>query len=131
MCRYDSAVLRPESLPAQLLELLLALLTNSLLVPELQSHHKPGPGVTRHGKSRYTIPVITLLGTLLPASVLSSEELSAEELSAEEIGPILILAPAQTNQAPFEIGDTAAGEFTGFREVLEKERLQQLSRIHI
>ena len=130
MYRYDSAVLRPELLPAQLLELLQALLPNSSLFPGLQSHHKPGPGVTRHGKSRYTIPVITLLGTLLPASVLSSEELSAEELSseelsAEEIGPILILAPTQTNQAPFEIGDTAAGEFTGFREVLEKEQLQQ------
>jgi len=26
---------------------------------------------------------------------------------------------------PFEIGDTAAGEFTGFREVIEKQQLQQ------
>ena len=26
---------------------------------------------------------------------------------------------------PFEIGDTATGEFTGFREVIEKEQLQQ------
>jgi len=44
---------------------------------------------------------------------------------ADKIGPILIIAPQQTSQVPFEVGDTAEGEFTGFKEVLEKEELQQ------
>ncbi len=54
-----------------------------------------------------------------------------------QLGPIVITdedstgaestapGPAVNNPVPFEIGDTAAGEFTGFREVIEKEQLQQ------
>ena len=48
-----------------------------------------------------------------------------------DLGPILITKEAQESDGAessgnsFEIGDTAAGEFTGFREVLEKQQLQQ------
>ncbi len=44
---------------------------------------------------------------------------------SDDSDPILILAPQQSNQIPFEVGDTAAGEFTGFRDVVEKEELQR------
>ena len=50
-----------------------------------------------------------------------------------QIGNILITgddeeegdAGSTSAGVPFEIGDTASGEFTGFREVIEKEELQQ------
>ena len=50
-----------------------------------------------------------------------------------QIGNILITgddeeegdAGSASAGVPFEIGDTATGEFTGFREVIEKEQLQQ------
>lgn len=54
-----------------------------------------------------------------------------------QLGPIIITdedstepdqvtdGSATNSPVPFEIGDTAAGEFTGFREVIEKQQLQQ------
>ena len=51
-----------------------------------------------------------------------------------QLGPIVITDEDDNEDAepgpvsagvPFEIGDTAAGEFTGFREVIEKQELQQ------
>ena len=48
-----------------------------------------------------------------------------------QLGPIVITDESDSDPGPvsdsqpFEIGDTAAGEFTGFREVIEKQRLQQ------
>lgn len=46
-------------------------------------------------------------------------------ISVAQIGPILIEAPAEAAQSTFEIGDIPEGEFTGFRQVIEKEELQQ------
>ncbi len=49
-----------------------------------------------------------------------------QPLAAADSDAIEITAPAaQTTRVPFKIGDTADGEFTGFREVIEKEELQQ------
>ena len=47
-------------------------------------------------------------------------------VEAADLGVIEIVAPSSESTAtPFEIGDTPEGEFTGFREVIEKEELQK------
>ncbi len=58
--------------------------------------------------------------------------LSVTKATYAQLGPIIITdddneepGPVTSNSVPFEIGDTAAGEFTGFREVIEKQELQQ------
>lgn len=53
--------------------------------------------------------------------------------ASADIGPILITGDESegastgttASPVPFAIGDTAEGEFTGFREVIQKEQLQQ------
>lgn len=63
--------------------------------------------------------------------------LVSSSVFAAELGTIVITGedadeevdgesnPTASNPVPFEIGDTAAGEFTGFKEVIEKPALQK------
>jgi len=65
----------------------------------------------------FAVPVAAaLISTAIVQPVLS-----------DGLGPILITGsePETGPYSAFEIGDTPEGEFTGFREVIEKEELQQ------
>lgn len=77
-------------------------------------------GVYRqNASSRSAITVgmaAALIATVAPS--VYSADLGVIEITAAE-------TESQVSAVPFEIGDTPEGEFTGFREVIEKEDLQQ------
>ena len=96
-----------------------------VIVPGVKVPGVTVPAVKAPGLTATAFNLATALSIAVKATLAATLILPATLTVADEIGPILILAPSQSSQVPFEVGDTAAGEFTGFHEVLEKEQLQK------
>jgi len=87
--------------------------------------------VGRGGASHRSCNDLKAIAILVALAIIVAVILGSSVARAE-LGPILITGDDEEGEATpvspgvaFEIGDTPTGEFTGFREVIEKQQLQQ------